>query len=453
MKRCFLWSLTSLTLLAGAIHADEAPALPKTTLSSEWTYAKVAEDADGKPVVIKYRPESRTITEMRTVTKFVKQTRIVDGEKVTLEVPQVETAPVQVRIWVWKAAVAALEDPRVKFFNVAGKQLNPEDVDSRLAKPLPVQYAEGQPEAFYLQTAKPDTIVLVAPAKAFAELPGISKEPLPTKGGNAFPAYARCTVTAGKRTLELLQLNYKRSKSVEFRIDPYWMAMDVPLEHGELKVQTLQGKRLTDAETIASFKQWTQVVMGDADPNPLMVNGVKPDTLLVAIPQNVLNQTQREYGQPVPEQNSNDTKSAIPAPQPKIERLPLPPLPPAATPNLPPPNPPVVQPEPKGDTVPADGPPLAVVKKMLEVQWGPLGRFTKHEYDFKSIRFAVPLKEVVTVNGQGNFTGKLRYPVRVQCDITVIFNDGTSRMETKHQTFHFYRDSFGEWSFRFIENN
>lgn len=105
------------------------------------------------------------------------------------------------------------------------------------------------------------------------------------------------------------------------------------------------------------------------------------------------------------------------------------------------------------DDIPQGAPPIPVVKKLLEVQWGPLGKTTKHVYDYKSIRFAPPVKEVVTVNGQGTFTGKVRYPVRVECNITVNFADGTSRMEKKHQTFHFFLDNFKEWSFRFIENN
>ena len=105
------------------------------------------------------------------------------------------------------------------------------------------------------------------------------------------------------------------------------------------------------------------------------------------------------------------------------------------------------------EDVPKGAPPIPVVKKMLEVQWGPLGKTTKHVYDYKSIRFAPPQKEVVTVNGQGTFTGKLRYPVRVVCDIAVNFADGTSRKETKKQTFHFFQDEFKEWSFRFIQND
>jgi uncharacterized protein YjbI with pentapeptide repeats len=112
-------------------------------------------------------------------------------------------------------------------------------------------------------------------------------------------------------------------------------------------------------------------------------------------------------------------------------------------------------PQPKGAQFAAgpDGaPPVDVVKKLIEKQWGPVGN-VKHVFTHKSIRFGAPAKEVVTINGQGEFTGKVLYPVRIMSDIEIIFYNGTSRMETRHSTFNFFRDSFGEWSFRFIENN
>ena len=109
--------------------------------------------------------------------------------------------------------------------------------------------------------------------------------------------------------------------------------------------------------------------------------------------------------------------------------------------------------EKKPDDAPDGAPSLDIIKKQLEVQWGPLGKTTKHEYDYKSIKFAKPVKEIINVNGTGVESGRIRFPVRVVCEITVKFADGTSRNETKKQTFHFFQDDFKEWTYRFIQND
>jgi hypothetical protein len=460
MKRCFIWTFMTTVMVAGTIHADEVPSLPKNfSADGSWNYMKVVADADGKPLLKVFQSDSQFVTEMRTVTKLVKETRVVDGQTITLEIPKVEAEPVQVEVRVWKAIVAALDDPRLQFFDMKGQPIALDAVRERLAKPTVAKWATQQPDPFYLRSAKADTILLIAPPKAFAQLPGASKEPLPTKGSWADFGYARCSTAPGKRVVEFLLLNAKSSKATDFKTVAIWDVMEAPLDHPELKVTTQQGKAISTAEIIERFKEWTPILFAPTEPHPIYVSGTNPEMLIVAPPMSEVRKTVREYGQPPwPENNPPKT----PAP-PKIDRLPMP-----VTPPLPPlpvdpkpqpvdPKPAPIDPQPKlpagGDAAPEGAPPIAVVKKMLEVQWGPLGRFTKHQYDFKSIRFGPPMKEVVTVNGQGQFTGKVRYPVRVLCDINVLFNDGTSRMETKHQTFHFFLDPFNEWSFRFIENN
>lgn len=459
MQRLLLGTTVASVIFAGSLRADDVPALPKKFAPASWAYAKAINDADGNPLLKRYRAEARTVKEMRTVTRLVKETRVVEGQSVTLEIPRMETVPVDVSIWIWKAEVASFEDPRLRFFDMTGKGVDPEKAWERLATTTIVKWADEQPDSFFLSSARPETLLIVAPDKAFAKLPGVVKEPLPDRGCAPEDAFARISTAAdGSRQIELLLLGVRSPKAGEKIILPKWSIGELPVDHPAVRIYDLQGKQIE--ATAVRMEKWTAVLLGGFSeaPHPLMVNGVKEGTLRVATEGPALHNVLHDLDEPRPQ------------PKPRIDTLPLPPLPPrlplpvAPQPKSTPTDPrpasadpqpmiPAVAPETKPEAAPAGGPPVDVVKKMLEVQWGPLGRTTRHQYDFKSIRFGPPQKEVVTVNGQGQFTGKVRYPVRVLCDITVRFADGTSRMETKHQTFHFFLDNFNEWSFRFIENN
>ncbi|MGE0607610.1 MAG: pentapeptide repeat-containing protein [Pirellulales bacterium] len=109
---------------------------------------------------------------------------------------------------------------------------------------------------------------------------------------------------------------------------------------------------------------------------------------------------------------------------------------------------------------PKGAPSLSVIKQLLESgMWGPPAENTTQAYTYKSIKYGEPFYSITVVKGaageqRDSKTKVLRFPVRVQGEIEVTRTiDGTTRIDAKHQTFHFFKDDFGEWSFKFQENN
>jgi len=43
--------------------------------------------------------------------------------------------------------------------------------------------------------------------------------------------------------------------------------------------------------------------------------------------------------------------------------------------------------------------------------------------------------------------------VRLEVEVTRTFTDGTSKKETKKQTYNFFKDDFGDWTYRFVSND
>lgn len=107
------------------------------------------------------------------------------------------------------------------------------------------------------------------------------------------------------------------------------------------------------------------------------------------------------------------------------------------------------QPEPEVKNIPPGAPPLEVMKAQVEKSlWGPPNQGNvKHFYKYETIRFGAPKIENFPVKNNPVF------PVIMICNITVRFPDGVERVERKNQTFEFYKDGFGDWTYRFIQNN
>ena len=109
---------------------------------------------------------------------------------------------------------------------------------------------------------------------------------------------------------------------------------------------------------------------------------------------------------------------------------------------------------------PAGAPSLTVVKNLLETGlWGPPAENTEQAYTYKSIKYGEPFYSITVVKGasgekRDSKTKLLKFPVKVKGEIEVTRTlDGTSRVDAKDQTFHFFKDEFGEWAFRFQQNN
>lgn len=99
---------------------------------------------------------------------------------------------------------------------------------------------------------------------------------------------------------------------------------------------------------------------------------------------------------------------------------------------------------------PAGAPSEEIVKKALETGlWGPPFRGTKHRYRYLKMLYS---DAVDTINVGGGKMSKV-YPIKVVGEITTIFPDGVERTEAKNQSFRFFKDEFGEWTFQFIQNN
>lgn len=116
------------------------------------------------------------------------------------------------------------------------------------------------------------------------------------------------------------------------------------------------------------------------------------------------------------------------------------------------PNDPKKQPEVEG---PKGAPPAKEVKAQLEKHmWAPPAQGgTKHAYDYKTFKFGEPRPGLPMADGVPPGRVVTVYPVRVVVGITRTFTDGTSKMEEKKQTYIFFKDEFGEWTFRFKSND
>lgn len=135
-----------------------------------------------------------------------------------------------------------------------------------------------------------------------------------------------------------------------------------------------------------------------------------------------------------------------PAPRPKTNRV---------EPEDDPPAPKKTPADQKETPRPKGAPPEKEVKAQLEKHmWGPpLQGGTKHTYDYKVFKYGEPRIGDVRDRLPASRKDVTVYPVRVEVEITRTFTDGTSRKDTKKQTYVFFKDEFGEWTFTFKSND
>jgi hypothetical protein len=105
---------------------------------------------------------------------------------------------------------------------------------------------------------------------------------------------------------------------------------------------------------------------------------------------------------------------------------------------------------------PKGAPPLKEVKSQLEkVMWGPpMQGGTKHTYDYKVIKWGEARKGDPFTDGTPRNRETTVYPVRLVVEITKTYTDGTIKMETKKQTYIFFKTpDFGDWTFKLKSND
>lgn len=104
---------------------------------------------------------------------------------------------------------------------------------------------------------------------------------------------------------------------------------------------------------------------------------------------------------------------------------------------------------------PAGAPPEKLIKKTLEKEmWGPPEQGgTKHTYVYKSFKIAAPREGNFRTDGTPAGKKTMVYPVKLEVVITREFTDGVTREETKKQSYNFFKDEFGDWTYRFVQNN
>lgn len=101
-----------------------------------------------------------------------------------------------------------------------------------------------------------------------------------------------------------------------------------------------------------------------------------------------------------------------------------------------------------------DAPPEAEIKKLLEKQmWGPPQQGgTKHTYQYQSLKVGQQRQGNFRTDGVPANSKTMVYPVKVSVTITSRFTDGSTKQEDKNQSYVFFKDEFGDWTYRFKGN-
>ncbi|MEQ2008088.1 MAG: pentapeptide repeat-containing protein [Limisphaerales bacterium] len=100
---------------------------------------------------------------------------------------------------------------------------------------------------------------------------------------------------------------------------------------------------------------------------------------------------------------------------------------------------------------PAGAPTDADVKKLLEKFWA--RERVKNTFNYQALKFAPARKGEFRTDGVPANSDTTVFPVMVNCEHVVEYNDGTTKSEPKAQSFVFFKTEFGEWTFRFKGNN
>lgn len=152
----------SLMALIGFVAVAPAQEPPRPMTDKEPVYAPAPPSVamakaagNGMKVTVEVR-----VTKQVTYTENVEVLEKVDGKDV------------KKLVGVQKTRSVSMSDPRVlllggdgtSVINVEGKPVKPEDAIKRLEKQTPILISYGgPPQPFYLQTTKPDTLILILP--------------------------------------------------------------------------------------------------------------------------------------------------------------------------------------------------------------------------------------------------------------------------------------------------
>lgn len=182
-------TVLSLAVVFSLVAAAPAADPPKITGTMPGLVLAQAASKDGKVMLtVKY-----PVTSYKTVneTVNVEVVRKVDGKEVKVLVP--ETVTKMVVITEWKVTEVRLGDAGVAVTDATGKAVSRDDVLKRLEKETAILRAVGGPaDPFYLQTTKPDTLVLVTPIpppQPATPAPGgkVVPTPIPPGSGKEVP--------------------------------------------------------------------------------------------------------------------------------------------------------------------------------------------------------------------------------------------------------------------------
>jgi hypothetical protein len=83
----------------------------------------------------------------------------------------------------------------------------------------------------------------------------------------------------------------------------------------------------------------------------------------------------------------------------------------------------------------------------------PMQGGTKHTYTYKTLKYGQPRKGEYRTDGVPANSNTTVYPVKVEVEILKTYTDGTTKTESKNQSYVFFKDEFGDWTFRFKGNN
>lgn len=86
--------------------------------------------------------------------------------------------------------------------------------------------------------------------------------------------------------------------------------------------------------------------------------------------------------------------------------------------------------------------------------WGPPEQGgTKHTYAYQTLKIAPAREGNFLTDGVPHNKQTFVHPVKVAVDITKLYTDGSTAQESKDQSYVFFQDEFGDWTYRFIQNN
>lgn len=100
---------------------------------------------------------------------------------------------------------------------------------------------------------------------------------------------------------------------------------------------------------------------------------------------------------------------------------------------------------------PAAAPPESEVKKLLEPFWAQTR--VKNSFNYQSLKYGNSRKGEYRTDGVPANSNTMVFPVSVTCEQVVEYQDGTTKSEVRAQSFIFFKDEFGNWTFRFKGNN